>query len=60
MFYIGLAVSTASLFSLVLVAVIFIFYNHIASYEEKLLEDRFNEEYRSDKKRTGKWLPLIG
>jgi len=60
MFYIGLAVSTASLFSLVLVAVIFIFYNHIASYEEKLLEDRFNEEYRSYKKRTGKWLPRIG
>ena len=60
MFYIGLAVSTASLFSLVLVAVIFIFYNHIASYEEKLLEDRFNEAYRSYKKRTGKWLPRIG
>jgi len=60
MFYLGLAVSTASLFSLVLVGLIFVFYNFIASYEEKLLEDRFHEEYRNYKKRTGKWLPLIG
>jgi protein-S-isoprenylcysteine O-methyltransferase Ste14 len=60
MFYLGLAVSTASLFSLVLVGLIFIFYNFIASYEEKLLEDRFHEEYRNYKKMTGKWVPLIG
>jgi protein-S-isoprenylcysteine O-methyltransferase Ste14 len=60
MFYLGLAVSTASLFSLVLVVLIFIFYNFIASYEEKLLEGRFHEEYRNYKKRTGKWVPLIG
>ena len=60
MFYLGLAVSTASLFSLVLVVLIFIFYNFIASYEEKLLEDRFHEEYRNYRKRTGKWVPLIG
>jgi protein-S-isoprenylcysteine O-methyltransferase Ste14 len=60
MFYLGLAVSTVSLFSLGLVVVIIIFYNHIASYEEKLLEDRFHEEYRKYKKKTGKWVPLIG
>ena len=60
MFYLGLAVSTASLFSLVLVVLIFIFYNFIASYEEKLLEDRFHEEYRNYKIKTGKWLPMIG
>ena len=60
MFYLGLAVSTASLLSLGLVVVIIIFYNHIASYEEKLLEDRFHEEYRNYKKKTGKWVPLIG
>jgi protein-S-isoprenylcysteine O-methyltransferase Ste14 len=60
MFYLGLAVSTASLFSIVLVVLIFIFYNFIASYEEKLLEGRFHEEYRNYKKRTGKWVPLIG
>jgi protein-S-isoprenylcysteine O-methyltransferase Ste14 len=60
LFYIGLAVSTASLFSLALLVVIFIFYNYIASYEEKLLEVRFGEGYRSYKKRTGKWVPRIG
>jgi protein-S-isoprenylcysteine O-methyltransferase Ste14 len=60
MFYLGLAVSTTSLFSFVLVVLIFIFYNFIASYEEKLLEDRFHEEYRNYRKRTGKWVPLIG
>ena len=58
--YLGLAVATASLFSLVLVVLIFIFYNFIASYEEKLLQDRFHEEYRGYKKRTGKWVPMIG
>ena len=59
-FYLGIAVSTASLFSLVLVVLIFFFGNYIASYEEKLLEDRFHEEYRNYKKKTGKWVPMIG
>jgi protein-S-isoprenylcysteine O-methyltransferase Ste14 len=60
LFYLGLAVSTASLFSLVLVVVIFSFYNYIASYEEKIMVEQFDEEYRSYKKRTGKWVPMIG
>ena len=60
MFYLGLSVSTASLFALVLVVVIFLFYNHIASFEEKLLEDRFPEEYTNYKKRTRRWMPMIG
>ncbi len=60
LFYLGLAVSTASLFSLVLLVVIFVFYNYIASYEEKLLEVRLGEDYKSYKKRTGKWVPRIG
>lgn len=60
LFYLGLAVSTASLFSLGLLVGILIFYNYIASYEEKLLELRFGEGYRSYKKSTGKWVPRIG
>jgi len=60
MFYFGLAVATASLVSLALVVVIFLFYNYIAGYEEKLLEERFNGAYRRYKNRTGKWLPMIG
>lgn len=58
--YAGLAVSTLSLLSLAILAGIFIFHDHIASYEEKLLEARFGEECRTYKKRTGKWLPRIG
>jgi len=60
LFYIGLSVSTASLFSLSLVVVIFVFYNYIAGYEEKLLERRFGEPYKVYKKKTGKWVPIIG
>lgn len=59
LFYLGLAVATASLVSLALVMVIFILYNHIAGYEEKLLEERFDGAYRGYKKRTGKWLPMM-
>lgn len=55
--YLGLTVSTASLFSLVLLAGILVFYNYIASYEETLLEARFGEEYRDYRVRTGKWAP---
>ncbi|MCK4786943.1 MAG: isoprenylcysteine carboxylmethyltransferase family protein [Desulfobacteraceae bacterium] len=60
LFYVSLLVSTACLFSLVLVVVIFVFYNYIASYEEKFLEASFGEEYRKYRERTGKWLPRIG
>ena len=59
MFYLGLSVSTVSLFSLGLVVVIFLFYNYIASYEEKIMEEQFDEEYRGYKKRTRKWVPMI-
>lgn len=57
--YLGLAVSTASLFSLALLVVIFAFYNYIASYEEKLLETSLGEAYREYKRKTGKWVPRI-
>ncbi len=48
-----------SLFSLALLIPVFIFYNYIATYEEKLLEEKFGAAYRDYKKRTGKWLPKI-
>jgi protein-S-isoprenylcysteine O-methyltransferase Ste14 len=60
LFYLGLAVSTASLSSLLLLVIIFFFYNYIASYEERLMEIKFGEDYVSYKNRTGKWLPRIG
>ena len=58
--YLGLTISTLSLLSLALFVGIFIFYNYLASYEEKLLEEKFGEEYIKYKQRTGKWVPKIG
>jgi protein-S-isoprenylcysteine O-methyltransferase Ste14 len=57
--YLGLTVSTASLFCLALLVVIFLFYNYIAGYEEKLLETKFGDAYIEYKKKTGKWIPGI-
>lgn len=57
LFYLGLAVSTASLASLALTLVVFAFYDHIATYEERWLEERHGEAYRAYRSRTGKWWP---
>ena len=55
--YLGLVISTLSLISVVIFLGIFVFYNYIAGYEEKLLETRFGEEYKKYKEETGKWMP---
>lgn len=60
LFYLGLTVSTASLFSFALLVAIFLFYNYIASYEERLMETKFGEDYLTYKKKTGKWIPRTG
>jgi protein-S-isoprenylcysteine O-methyltransferase Ste14 len=57
LFYVGLALSTASLGALALTAVVFAFYDHIATYEERWLEARYGEAYRVYRRRTGKWWP---
>ena len=57
--YFALAVATASLLSLALLAVIMPFYNFLATYEENLLEDLFHESYRTYTQKTGKWLPKL-
>jgi protein-S-isoprenylcysteine O-methyltransferase Ste14 len=57
--YIGTVISSFSLFSLALLIPILVFYNYIASYEEKLLEAKFGEPYKDYEKRTGKWLPKL-
>ena len=57
--YIGTAISSFSLYSFVLLIPIIIFYNYIASYEEKLLEAKFGEAYREYERKTGKWLPRL-
>ncbi len=55
--YLGIAISSFSLISFLLLIPIFIFYDYIAGYEEKLLDLRFGEAYRLYEQRTGKWWP---
>lgn len=57
--YFGAALSTLSLLSLAVVIPIIIFYDHIAGYEEKLMEEKFGKEYLEYKQKTGKWIPGI-
>jgi protein-S-isoprenylcysteine O-methyltransferase Ste14 len=57
LFYLGLAASTASLAALAATSVIFAFYDHVATFEERWLEDRYGEAYRIYRSRTGKWWP---
>jgi len=58
--YLGLVISTLSLVSGVIFLGIFVFYNYIAGYEEKLLETKYGEEYKKYKQKTGKWIPKFG
>ena len=57
--YVGLTASTCSLLAFILFLAICLFYNYLASYEEKLMVNKFGEEYAEYMKRTGKWLPSI-
>jgi protein-S-isoprenylcysteine O-methyltransferase Ste14 len=57
--YLGVAVSTMSVFSLAMFVVIFLFHDYIATYEELLLEAKFGEEYNIYRSKTGKWLPTL-
>ena len=59
LFYLVLIVSTLSLISLAFWVIIFVFYNYIAGYEEKLMEMKFGEKYISYKRKTSRWLPRI-
>lgn len=58
--YMGVTISTVSLLSLAWFVVISAFYDHIASYEERWLEEQLGDGYREYKKRTGKWVPGLG
>ena len=55
--YLGLTVSTASLFCLALLVVIVLFYNYIAGFEEKLMEAKFGQAYIAYREQTGRWIP---
>ncbi len=55
--YVGLIIPTLSLTSLGFFVIIVIFYDYIASYEEKLLEQNFGEDYVKYKSEVSKWIP---
>jgi len=57
--YFGLIASTCSLFAFILFLAICLFYNYLASYEEKLMVNKFGEEYAKYMKKTGKWVPSL-
>jgi protein-S-isoprenylcysteine O-methyltransferase Ste14 len=53
--YVGWIISTLSLLSIVLFVIIALFYNCIANYEEKLLLEKFGEEYQKYMHSVPKW-----
>ncbi len=59
LFYIFLIAITLSLVSLFIFVGIFFFYNFIATYEEKFLENKFGQDYRDYRKDVPKWIPLL-
>jgi protein-S-isoprenylcysteine O-methyltransferase Ste14 len=59
LFYFGLVISTFCLFSFLFLFLMFFFYDYIASYEERILEERYGEDYLVYKERTGKWIPNL-
>lgn len=48
--------STLSFAALIVLVVIFVFYNYIAAYEEKKLEEKFGEAYMQYKKKVPRWI----
>jgi protein-S-isoprenylcysteine O-methyltransferase Ste14 len=59
LFYIFLLCISPSIICLGLWIVIFLFYNFIASYEEKLLIEKFGSDYQEYIDRVPKWIPKI-
>ncbi|MGB2905982.1 MAG: isoprenylcysteine carboxylmethyltransferase family protein [Candidatus Aminicenantaceae bacterium] len=59
LFYKLLFLLTLSLICLGLITCIFLFYNFIASYEERWLEEKFGQAYQDYKAKVPRWIPRI-
>ncbi|HEX9902698.1 MAG TPA: isoprenylcysteine carboxylmethyltransferase family protein [Acidobacteriota bacterium] len=57
--YVAFVLATLSLLSLAFLAVVFLFYNFIASFEERSLAARCGREYLDYKASVPKWLPRL-
>ncbi|MFX1342322.1 MAG: methyltransferase family protein [Promethearchaeota archaeon] len=56
--YVGFWVTTLSLLTLIPLFAVIIGYNYLASAEERMLTEKFGDEYLEYKKRVSKWIPL--
>jgi protein-S-isoprenylcysteine O-methyltransferase Ste14 len=59
LFYVLLLALSPSILSLAVFLVIWVFYNYIAVYEEKVMEQRFGEEYLGYKASVPRWIPRL-
>ena len=57
--YKGFCVLTLSIASMVLLMFIFLFYNFIAGYEEKILMKKYGTAYEAYTKRVPRWIPRL-
>ncbi len=57
LFYMALILATLSLLSLAMGILIFVFYDFIAAYEEKLLEKKLGQDYREYQEEVPRWFP---
>ena len=57
--FISFILLSISLISIALFIIIFILYNKMATYEEKILEGMFRDQYLEYKKQVPKWIPKL-
>ena len=57
--YLSFIFLSISLISIALFVIIFILYNKMATYEEKILEDIFGNQYLDYRKQVPKWIPKL-
>lgn len=55
--YVGFWVTTLSLLTLIPLFAVLIGYNFLASVEERILTDKFGDDYLEYKKKVRKWIP---
>jgi len=59
LFYLSLVLSTLSLAAFAVWCLIIIFYNIIAAYEERLLVEKYGDEYREYQSKVPRWFPRL-
>ena len=59
LFYLSLVLSTLSLAAFAAWCAIAVFYNLIAAYEERLLLEKYGDEYREYQQKVPRWSPRL-